>query len=438
MAATGRGRFAAVRSALLAGIVSALGLLVVAAACSPGTDDSVSDAGESAAAPQAAVQVPTPESSPATPTHSPTPQPGAPYTPRVAPPPVDRDIASVELSDVVFDTFQGGYFPLSEADDRAVESLRDAIKPIYEPVYEPREGGEWLSDDDFVIGYAAGDEAYAYPLKILNYHEIVHDLVGGIPILVSYCPLCASAVVYDRRLDDRVLVFGNTSALYESDMVMYDHQTGSYWFQVAGEAIVGELTGRRLKPLPSITISWGDWKALHPDTAVLSRDLGLIPSGGSRYDVDRFESYPERLDTVGPPFPVSAEKMDVRLRASDKVLAVEAGGSRKAYYLVPGRQWLVNDTVGGRSIVVLVRGSTSPGARAFFSDTAGTTLNFRPDGGVMVDNETGSRWDDTGLAISGKLEGTRLEAAPSRTSFWFSLVGAFPGIDLLIPGNDEN
>ena len=433
MAAPGRSGSAAARRVLPAVMCWAQALLVVAVACGTGSNDSVSGAETIAAAPQTTVQVPTPEPTPATP----TPTAGGAHTPRVAPPRVDRDIASVDLSGVVFDTFQGGYFPLSEASDRAVESLRDAIKPIYEPLYEPLEGGEWLSDGDFVIGYAAGAGAYAYPMKILNYHEIVHDLVDGVPILVSYCPLCASAVVYDRRLDDQVLVFGNTSALYESDMVMYDHQTGSYWFQVAGEAIVGELTGRRLKPLPSITISWGEWKALHPDTLVLSRNLRLLPDG-RRYDTDPFERYPERLDTVGPPFPVSAEKMDVRLRASDKVFAVEVGDSRKAYFLVPGRQWLVNDSVGGRSIVVLVRGSTSPGAQAFFSDVAGMGLNFRPDGGVMVDNETGSRWDDTGLAISGQLEGTRLEAVPSRTSFWFSLVGAFPGIDLLVPGDGAN
>ncbi len=434
MAAHGPGRAGAVRTVLAASTLSAL--LVAAAACGGDPAGPAPDATASVPAPRATAPAATPEPSPPTPAPSPTPQPGAPYTPRVAPPPVDRDIASVDLDDVVFDTFQGGYFPLSEASDRAVEGLRDAIKPIYEPVYERREGGEWLLDGDYVIGYAAGDEAYAYPLKILNYHEIVHDLVDGVPILVSYCPLCASAVVYDRRLDDRVLVFGNTSALYESDMVMYDHQTGSYWFQVAGEAIVGELTGRRLDPLPSITISWGEWKALHPDTLVLSRDLGLISGGGGRYETDRFADYPERLDTVGPPFPVSAEKMDLRLRASDKVLAVEVGDSRKAYYLVPERSWLVNDTVGGRNIVVLVRGREGPGARAFFSDVDGTRLHLKPDGGVMVDNETGSRWDDTGLAISGRLEGTRLEAVPSRTSFWFSLVGAFPGIELLVPGND--
>ena len=434
MAAHGSGRSGVARTVLAASILSAL--LVVAASCGGDPAGPAPDVTASEPAPRTTVQAATPEPSPPTP--SPTPQPGAPYTHRVAPPPVDRDIASVDLDDVVFDTFQGGYFPLSEASDRAVEGLRDAIKPVYEPVYEPREGGAWLSDGDYVIGYAAGEEAYAYPLKILNYHEIVHDLVDGVPILVSYCPLCASAVVYDRRLDDRVLVFGNTSALYESDMVMYDHQTGSYWFQVAGEAIVGELTGRRLDPLPSITISWGEWKALHPDTLVLSRDLGLVPGRGSRYETDRFADYPERLDTVGPPFPVSAEKMDMRLRASDKVLAVEVGESRKAYYLVPERSWLVNDTVGGRNIVVLVRGRESPGARAFFSDVDGMRLHLKPDGGVMVDNETGSRWDDTGLSISGQLEGKRLEAVPSRTSFWFSLVGAFPGIELLVPGNDGN
>ena len=436
MAANGPGRSGAVRNVLVASTLSAM--LVAVVACGGDPAGPASDTAESIPAPQVAVQTAAPEPSPPTPTSTPTPQPGAPYTPTTAPPPVDRDIASVDLADVVFDTFQGGYFPLSEANDRAVESLRDAIKPIYEPVYEPREGGDWLSDGDFVIGYAAGEEAYAYPVKILNYHEIVHDLVDGVPILVSYCPLCASAVVYDRRLDDRVLVFGNTSALYESDMVMYDHQSGSYWFQVAGEAIVGELTGRRLEPLPSITISWGEWKVLHPDTLVLSRDLGLIAGGGTRYETDRFAEYPERLDTVGPPFPVSAEKMDLRLRAADKVFAVEVGDSRKAYFLVPKKSWLVNDMVGGRDIVVLVRGKESPGARAFFSDVDGMGLRFKPDGGVMVDNETGTRWDDTGLATSGRLEGMRLEAVPSRTSFWFSLVGAFPGIELLVPGNEGN
>ena len=151
-----------------------------------------------------------------------------PYIPDGPPPRADVRIASVALDEVVFDTFAGGYLPLSQASNSTIEQLRDVIRPIYQPVYDPVEGGGWLDDDDLVIGYSSKGGAYAYPLKILNYHEIVNDYIDGVPLLVSYCPLCASAVVYERDLDGDVLLFGNTSALHESDMDMYDHQTGSY------------------------------------------------------------------------------------------------------------------------------------------------------------------------------------------------------------------
>ena len=101
-------------------------------------------------------------------------------------------------------------------------------------------------------------------------HEIVSDVIEGVPVLVTYCPLCFSGVVYSRELDGRLLTFGNTSALYQSDLVMYDHQTGSYWFQVAGEGVVGPLTASRLDLLPSTTVSWGEWRRLYPETRLLT------------------------------------------------------------------------------------------------------------------------------------------------------------------------
>ena len=170
-------------------------------------------------------------------------------------PNVDLSVTDVRLERVVFDTFDGGFVPLSEASASLIEDLRDALAPIYEPVYGGAGELSWLADEDLVLGYEAGGQAYAYPLQILNFRELVNDTIDGVPILVSYCPLCASAVVYDRRLGDRTLLFGNTSALYESDLVMFDHQTGSYWFQVAGRAIVGELTGEELAVLPSSVAS---------------------------------------------------------------------------------------------------------------------------------------------------------------------------------------
>ena len=94
-----------------------------------------------------------------------------------------------------------------------------------------------MRDTDLVLGYVGPESgsAFAYPVKMLNLHEIVNDVIDGRPVLISYCPLCASGAVYDRELAGEVLLFGNTSALYQSDLVMYDHQSGSYWFQVLGE-----------------------------------------------------------------------------------------------------------------------------------------------------------------------------------------------------------
>jgi hypothetical protein len=356
-----------------------------------------------------------------------------PYIPDGPPPRVDVQIASVSLDEVVFDTFGGGYLPLSQASDNTIEQLRDVIRPIYQPVYDPVEGGGWLGDDDLVIGYASKGDAYAYPLKILNYHEIVNDYIDGVPLLVSYCPLCASAVVYERELDGDVLLFGNTSALHESDMVMYDHQTGSYWFQVVGEGIVGALTGKRLKALPSVTIAWGEWKRQHPDTLVLSKDLGLLNVPGNPYLSDPFAGYARRLDSSGPPFPISPIK-DARLRPGAKVFAIEIGESHKAYALMPGPSWLLEDAVGGEDVLIIGRGRVeAPGASAYFREVDGRILSFGLSNDLVEDEETGSVWDDSGLAVSGPLAGTQLDAVPSRTSFWFSLVGALPGIELHKP-----
>ena len=130
---------------------------------------------------------------------------------------------------IVFDTFGGSprFLPLDQASDEDILRLRDLIRPILEPAYGVAEDLPWLNDTDLVIGYSAGDDAYAYPVNVLDFHEIVNDVIEGVPVLVTYCPLCFSGVVYSRELDGRALTFGNTSALFQSDLVMYDHQTGS-------------------------------------------------------------------------------------------------------------------------------------------------------------------------------------------------------------------
>ena len=337
-----------------------------------------------------------------------------PNLPGDAPPLVDTDIHSVPLRDVIFDTFNGGYLRLSEASSQSIESLRDVIRPIYQPHYDGPEGGAWLKSEDLIIGYVGSTDTYAYPVKMLNLHEIVNDEIYGVPILVTYCPLCASGVVFHRRLSKRVLLFGNTSALFENDLVMFDHQTGSYWYQVGGEAIVGTLTGKRLTPLPSVTMPWGQWRELYPDTRILSQDQGFKRPLPYSYDQDLFETYGRSLDSLQFPFPVSTDKLDDRLQASALVLTVIAGGQEKAYPLESLGDAVVNDNIGGEPLVIFSRGMSLT-ASAFSPRANGKFLTFELHNGQILDRETGSRWDHSGRAIAGAFKGAPARA-PAHTA----------------------
>jgi hypothetical protein len=334
---------------------------------------------------------------------------------------VDLTKHGVPLEDIHFDTFAGGSIPLSEITAEQQADLLDAIPPLSDPEYDDAAGGDWLDEDDAVIGYVAGEAAYAYPFKILNYHEIVNDDLGGFPILVTYCPLCRSGIVYDRRVEGRTLDFGNTSALYESDLVMVDRQTNSYWWQVAGEAIVGTLTGTRLAVVPSMTLTWGAWKGVHPETKVLSRDTGY----GRPYESDPFGGYENTVTAGRFPFPVSDAGKDDRLAAGEEVLGVAVRGESAAYPLGRLGDAAVNERVGGQPVVVF-SSERGPAGAAFSARIEGMTLTFRSEGGAYRDDQTGSTWDFLGRAIAGPLAGSRLDPFPSRHTFWFAYVAAFP------------
>ncbi|MGF1610883.1 MAG: DUF3179 domain-containing protein [Kiloniellales bacterium] len=146
---------------------------------------------------------------------------------------------------------------------------KDGIPSIDDPVFATVAEMQSLAPREPVIGLVVNGDARAYPLQVLIWHEIVNDTVGGVPVAVTYCPLCNSAIVFDRRLDDRVLDFGTTGKLRHSDLVMYDRTTESWWQQFLGEAIVGELTGARLAMLPSRIEGWERFAVRHPTGRVL-------------------------------------------------------------------------------------------------------------------------------------------------------------------------
>lgn len=161
---------------------------------------------------------------------------------------------------------------------------KDGIPSIDNPVFIPVSGVSGLSDMEPVIGLFVGGEAKAYPIRILTFHEIVNDEIAGIPVAVTFCPLCNSSIVFDRRKDGEILDFGTTGKLRNSDMVMYDRQTESWWQQFLGEGIVGEQTGVKLRVFPSRLESWADFRERAPNGQVLvPNNPNMRPYGRNPY-----------------------------------------------------------------------------------------------------------------------------------------------------------
>jgi hypothetical protein len=150
---------------------------------------------------------------------------------------------------------------------------RDGIRALVDPRSVSAQEADW-GEDEIVVGVVRGEEARAYPVAILNWHELVNDTLGGEPILVSYCPLCGTGIVFDRVVGGKSRTFGVSGLLYRSDLLLYDHDSESLWSQISSHAVAGPLTGKRLRLLRAEMVQWSDWRAKHPATTVLSRDTG--------------------------------------------------------------------------------------------------------------------------------------------------------------------
>ncbi|MDP9373309.1 MAG: DUF3179 domain-containing protein, partial [Chloroflexota bacterium] len=296
------------------------------------------------------------------------------------------------------------------------------------------EAGAWLEPREPVILLRIGEDARAYPLQILTWHEIVNDTVGGVPTVVTFCPLCNTAIVFERTVDGRALDFGTTGLLRYSNLIMYDRQTESWWQQATGEALAGALTGRELVPRPAAIVSWAEFRAAHPAGRVLSRDTGF----SREYGRNPYVGYD---DINRPPFLYDGPTIPSALPPTARVIAVDLGGEAVAYpYYTLERTPAVNDTVGGQPVVVLwtpgtasaldadtVAGGRDVGAAAVFSrQLDGRTLTFRAEGGRITDEQTGSEWDGLGRAVGGPLAGRQLVLVASIDHFWFSAAAFLP------------
>ncbi|MGH2963633.1 MAG: DUF3179 domain-containing protein, partial [Solirubrobacterales bacterium] len=168
---------------------------------------------------------------------------------------------------------------------------KDGIPSIDDPKFvSVEEADGFLDPREPVAVVQLGGEVRAYPIQILIWHEIVNHEIGAEPVAVTYCPLCNSTVAFRRVVDSEPVEFGTTGMLRNSDLVMYDRSTESWWQQITAEAVIGDRTGTKLDVLPSQILSWGELRRLHPDARVLSRDTGFDREYGSSpyggYDSD--------------------------------------------------------------------------------------------------------------------------------------------------------
>ena len=325
-------------------------------------------------------------------------------------------------------------FPLIDLTRRSVSLAeirsvipRDAIPAIDEPRFlGVVAASEWLSAEAPVVAFERNGDARAYPLEILTWHEIVNDVVGGEPVIVTYCPLCNSAIAFSRVVEGEERTFGVSGTLRRSDLIMYDRETETLWQQLTGEAIVGQDTGAHLEFLPAQLVSFGEFAAAFEDGVVLSRDTGF----GRNYGENPYPFYDSNSRTF---FPVG--EFSDQLSAKERVLTLELGGETAAFpFSALSELVVIEAAVGGEAVVAFwqpgqvsalddafIIGSRNVGSAGAFSPFLnGDRLRFEARDGTIVDAGTGSTWDVLGRAVDGPLAGSQLTAFVSGNHFWFA------------------
>ena len=285
---------------------------------------------------------------------------------------------------------------------------------------------DFLREDDYVAAVSVGGEILAFPHPILNYHEIVNAKVGSDDFVLSYCPLTGSAVAWD--VDNFILKpeFGVSGLLYNSNLLLYDRSTGSHWSQMMQKAVRGSRVGEIPDRIQVIETTWATWKAMYPDSKVLTtetgneRDYFAYPYGNYRWNDNLL-------------FPVSRE--DNRLHPKRRVIGMHSGNASKVFQLdvFPSEMVALQQQFDGKPVVII--GNSTANIAAIYSRELadGTILDFNPVQDqlpiVMTDSE-GNTWDIFGSAVSGPRAGEQLAMTESFTALWFAWATFFNNTEI--------
>ena len=291
--------------------------------------------------------------------------------------------------------------------------LYDGIVPLDDPVMIHASEADYLVDTDLVFGIEINGDARAYPLRIMGWHEMVNDVIGGVPVALAYCTLCGAGILYDTQLQGAKvpLKFGSSGLLYRSNKLMFDRRTNSLWNQFTGEPVVGLLadSGIKLKVRPITIDTWDSWRKLHTDTTVLALDTGYIRNYDSGVTYKDYFASPDLM------FPAVVQSERLVLR-KDYVFGIRSVAASKAWPLdVFNNRSVINDKVGLQSLVLL--GDADGRTVRAYQRKADETFAVSENGTISTDTATWILTENLLVSSDGSQKRTRL---PGHISYWFA------------------
>jgi hypothetical protein len=286
---------------------------------------------------------------------------------------------------------------------------KDGIPALSNPKMISAAEAVYLKDKDLVFGVEINGEARAYPHRIMDWHEMVNDVVGGQPVSLAYCTLCRSGILFDTKVGDQTFTFGSSGLLYRSNKLMYDRQTESLWVTFAGEPVSGVLANSRikLKILPLVVTTWKDWRGEHPQTLVMSLETGHKRD----YSQSQYRDYFASSETM---FPVPGR--DKRLPPKEEVFGLVADGQPKAYQLKKLREvGVLNDEIGSEKILLVTTKTNAVRAyrrseQIFIADKTGLKT---------IRDNAGGAWQVTESALVNQKTGEQLPRLAGHLAYWF-------------------
>jgi len=304
---------------------------------------------------------------------------------------------------------------------------KDGIPAISDPSYLAASEARYLDDSNLVVGVNLDGEIRAYPHRILDWHEIVNEQFGDTPYSLNYCPLTGSAMLWEGRHEASDPTYGVSGLLFNSNLILYDRETDSYWSQMLAESVRGPRAGEEARRLAVVETTWGNWRTMYPDSLVMdtqtgfSRDYTRYPYGSFRTDNNLI-------------FPVSDR--DERLHLKTRVLGVRIDEFSKVYPVerFTDQVEVINEVNNGYVVVGSSGRNFAMAFNAVLDDGTQLTFEAVADGGpVVMEDQEGTRWDIFGRAVSGMREGEQLEPMFSYIAYWFAWAAFFPGAEVYEP-----